>query len=130
VANRAPGSGAAAAVGAARLGVEASLIARNEGGLACLGAQAAIEVACTALFSNDIAPTQVDCEPGYSDILAVDPRLCDPAALDVLRCANSPLLAPPSCGLPFLGALGAGCPACGPTTATTITWGGLKARYR
>jgi hypothetical protein len=129
-ANRAPQSGAAAVSGAARIAVEASLVARNEGGLACLSSQAEVEVSCSAVFSNDVTPTRLDCEPSYADTTQADPRLCDLAALDLLRCANSPLLTPPPCGLPYLGALGMGCGACGPTPVTPATWGRLKARYR
>jgi hypothetical protein len=129
-ANRAPQSGAAAVSGAARIAVEASLVARNEGGLACLSSQATLDLSCSVIFSNEVSPTRTDCEPVYADTLETDPRLCDLPALDLLRCANSPLLSPPACGLPYLGALGAGCGPCGPTPVAFVTWGHLKARYR
>jgi len=128
--NHAPQSGAAAVSGAARLGAEAALVARNEGGLACLTSQAVVEVACSAVFANESSPTRVECEPSYVDTTGADPRLCDLAALDLRRCANSPLLLPPECGVPYYGALGAGCGPCGPTPVFPVTWGRLKARYR
>ncbi len=130
VANHAPGSGAGAVAGTATIAAEASLIAGNEGGIVCLSGPSTIDIACTALFANGVDSPSSGCTPAFTDTLVEGPRLCDLVAHDASRCANSPLLAPPPCGLPFLGALGQGCPACSETPTEPATWGSLKARYR
>jgi predicted outer membrane repeat protein len=127
--NRAPQAAAAGVSGAALLTIQASVVAANESVPACLDPRAALTIQCTALHANG-ADTGHACEAVVSDTLHVDPYLCDLPSGDVSRCLNSPLLSPPACGAPVLGATGEGCPACAPTQAVGTSWGRVKALYR
>jgi len=126
--NQAPGSGAGGADGASRIEAQACVVAFNDGGLACLDPRATIDVGCSLLHAN--GPPGSDCAGSVSDTTSADPLLCDLAGGQFERCAGSPALAPAACGEPFLGALGQGCPSCATTPTQSVTWGGLKARYR
>lgn len=130
LANQGTASGAGAVAGAAKVTVEASVVAGNQGGLVCLDARASLDVRCTAAFGNAGPSAAGDCPVAFADTFAVDPHLCDLAGGDLHRCANSPLLSPPVCGEPFLGAWGPGCGSCGPTPSRPVTWGRLRASYR
>lgn len=127
--NQAPGSGAAGADGASHLEAQACVVAFNDGGLACLDPRATIDIACSLLHANGPAAGS-GCAGSVSDTTSADPLLCDLSGGQFERCAGSPALSPASCGEPFLGALGEGCPSCATTPTQTVTWGGLKARYR
>jgi len=127
--NAAASSGAMGAGGASRIETEASVIAFNSGGIACLDPRATIDIACTLLHANGADPFP-GCASSVSDTTTADPLLCNLDGGDFERCAGSPALSPAACGTPFLGALGLGCAACASTPAKGVTWGGLKARYR
>jgi hypothetical protein len=127
--NEAPEAAAGAADGASRLVLEASAVAGNLSGFACADPRAVLSISCTAFGAIPDLPSPEACASA-SDTLVADPRLCDLAGGDTRRCANSPLLAPAICALPFYGAEGGGCAACGPTPALRSTWGSVKARYR
>ena len=127
--NFAANSGAAAADGASLVEAEACVIAFNGGAIACLDPRATIDIACTLLHGNGPDPGS-GCAGTVSDTTSADPLLCNVAGGDLERCAGSPALTPAACGAPFLGAQGEGCSACGFTRAQSITWGGLKGRYR
>lgn len=128
VRNRGGGSGAAGIDGSARLEATASVVAFNEGGIACLDPRATIDLGCTLLHDNGPA-SGFGCSASMTDTTTADPRLCGVATGNLERCADSPALSA-ACGAPFLGALGLGCPACGVTPSVPLTWGSLKARYR
>jgi predicted outer membrane repeat protein len=127
--NRAPLAAAGGVSGAATLTIAASAVAANESVPACLDTRATLAIECTALHENG-ADGGNTCEAEISDTLHVDPYLCDLAAGDLSRCSNSPLLTPPACAGPQLGATGLGCAACGPTQAVGTSWGRVKAFYR
>jgi len=128
VRNRGGGSGAAGIDGSARLEATASVVAFNEGGIACLDPRATIDLRCTLLHGNGAA-SGFGCSASMTDTTTADPRLCGVATGNLERCADSPALTS-ACGPPFLGALGVGCATCGITASTPLTWGSLKARYR
>jgi hypothetical protein len=127
--NQAPGSGAGAADGASRIEAQACVVAFNDGGLACLDSRATVDIGCSLLHGNGPAGGS-GCAGSVSDTTSADPLLCDLGGGGFERCSGSPALAPATCGAPFLGALGQGCPSCATTPTQTMTWGGLKARYR
>jgi predicted outer membrane repeat protein len=130
VRNMAGASGAAAAAGASRLEAQACVVAFNSGSLVCLDPRGVLDVGCTLLHGNGVAPGSEGCSLAFSDTTGADPLLCDVNGGVLERCAGSPALTPASCGAPFLGALGEGCPECFTTASIPTTWGGLKARYR
>jgi hypothetical protein len=124
----APAAGAVTSSAVVRIG--ASVIVGNASGLACLDSRATLDVTCSDLYANGGADLSGLCAPPASPTnLAVDPHLCGLATGDLGRCANSPLL-DPGCADGEWGAAGVACGACGPTPATTTTWGRLKSRYR
>ena len=127
--NLAAHSGAAGADGASLVDVEASVIAFNSGPVTCLDGRATVDIACSLLHENGPDPGS-GCNGSVSDTTGADPLLCNVTAGDFERCSGSPALSPVSCGIPFLGAQGEGCPACATTRAISTTWGGLKGRYR
>jgi hypothetical protein len=127
--NQAPQGAAAGAAGAAALRITASVAAANESVPTCLDPRATLEILCTALHENGF-DTGNPCGGTIADTLLVDPFLCDLPAGDVSRCSNSPLLMPPACGAPYLGASDQGCAACAPTQIVGTSWGRVKARYR
>ena len=101
----------------------------NGGSLVCLDPRATIDIACSLLHQNGPDPGS-GCAGSVTDTTSADPLLCNVGAGDFERCSGSPALSPASCGTPFLGAQGEGCPACATTRAVTVTWGALKGRYR
>ena len=61
--------------------------------------------------------------------LQADPQYCDPWLDDLHLCDSSPALAVFN-GVADMGALGVGCPACGPVPNEDRTWGEVKTLYR
>jgi len=62
-----------------------------------------------------------------------DPLMCKPGSLDVSLCADSPCLPgnhPQGVDCKLVGALDAGCDACGPVAVTPRSWGLIKTLYR
>ena len=127
-AGAAPAAGAV--TGPAVVRMEASLVAANASGLACLDSRATLEVTCSDLYANQGPDLAGNCAPvNAPSNRSVDPHLCNLAGGDVGLCANSPLV-DPGCGDPEWGAVGVRCAACGDTPAAATTWGRMKVRYR
>jgi len=65
----------------------------------------------------------------HHDNLFVDPLFCSPQAGVLSLCSDSPCLVENSPWDELVGALGAGCPACG-TPVEDASWGSIKAMFR
>jgi hypothetical protein len=127
--NRGPQAAPAGAAGAAEVRIERSALAGNDTPPACLDARAELALACSAVAANGPPPGGA-CPVTESDVVILDPHLCDLDGGLLERCSNSPLLVAPACSGEPYGALGLGCGPCGPTQAEVFTWGRVKGRYR
>jgi hypothetical protein len=90
----------------------------------CTGALT-IAIECSDLWDHEELGA---CAFAAADLIAADPRFCDPAGESFTLRASSPCAAehaPPGCGL--IGALDVACPA---DPVLPASWGSLKARYR
>lgn len=127
--NHSPSGAPVAAAGAARVRLEAAAVAGNDTPPACLGTHADISLECCAVAVNG-PPQSGPCAVAETDVVVLDPYLCDLDGGNLDRCSNSPLLLPTACsGVPY-GALGLGCGSCGPTQSEASSWGRVKALYR
>jgi hypothetical protein len=99
------------------------------GGIGCFPG-VFISASCCDSYGNagDDWYGAIDDQTGVNGNISADPRFCDPETDDFHLQWGSPCLPVYTGGCGLIGALGAGnCPS---ASVETLTWGGIKARFR
>jgi len=104
-------------------------------GIACPEGMS-VSLSCCDIYGNE-GGDWTSCISEQAELygnMSVDPLFCDAWGGELMLCEDSPCLpenhpaGDDTCSL--VGAWGAGCPPCGPSSASMTSWGAIKAFYR